>query len=60
MFVPDYDASPEPLTASGSFCADTLYGCWTEESMPVHTGFATARGFNDQAVLYDFAVGQSR
>jgi hypothetical protein len=56
MFIPDYDAQPEALTTSGSFCADTAYGCWTAEKMVVHNGYATAGGFNDQAVLYDFAV----
>lgn len=58
MFIPDYDAAPAPLTSSGSFCSETRYGCWTAESLAVHTGYATAGGFNDQAVLYDwgFAV----
>ena len=58
MFIPDYDAAPAPLTTSGSFCADTLYGCWTAASLAVHNGYASAGGFNDQAVLYDwgFAV----
>ena len=58
MFIPDYDAAPAPLTSSGSFCSAARYGCWTAESLAVHTGYATAGGFNDQAVLYDwgFAV----
>ena len=56
MFVPDYDNDPAPLTATGSFCADTTHGCWTAQAMAVHSGYATAGGFNDQAVLYDFAV----
>jgi hypothetical protein len=56
MFIPDYDAAPAGLTTSGSFCADTAYGCWTAETMAVHDGYATAGGFNDQAVRYDFGV----
>jgi hypothetical protein len=62
MFVPDYDAAPAQLTTSGSFCTDTAYGCWTASpadptsGMAVDSGYASAGGFNDQAVLYDFAV----
>ena len=56
MFIPDYDAAPAPLTTNGSFCSSTLYGCWTPVAMVVHDGYASAGGFNDQAVLYDFAV----
>jgi len=61
VFVPDYDAAPEPLTTNGSFCGATAYGCWSALKMVVHNGYASAGGFNDQAVLYDFgvvAVGQ--
>jgi hypothetical protein len=56
LFIPDYDSAPAPLTASGSFCADTEYGCWTAEALTVHTGYASAGGFNDTAVVHDFAV----
>ncbi|MDP2624372.1 MAG: hypothetical protein Q8Q29_11305 [Actinomycetota bacterium] len=58
MFIPDYDAAPAPLDREGNFCAATAYGCWTASSLVVHAGFASAGGFNDQAVLYDwgFAV----
>ncbi|MDX1449616.1 MAG: hypothetical protein R3246_11205 [Acidimicrobiia bacterium] len=55
MFVPAYDSAPAPLTASGSFCADTVYGCWTASALTVHSGYANAGGFNDTAVQYDFA-----
>lgn len=55
MFVPDYDADPVALTTSGSFCADTAYGCWTASALVVHKGFASQRKFNTQATLYDFA-----
>ena len=58
MFIPNYDAAPAPLDVQGSFCAQTQWGCWTAESLVVHEGYATAGGFNDQAVQYDwgFAV----
>ena len=56
MFIPDYDDKPAPLTTSGSFCSSTAYGCWTPEAMAVHNGYATAGGFNYQAVEHDFAV----
>jgi hypothetical protein len=58
-FIPDYDAAPAPLSSSSSaYCNDTLYGCWTATALTVHDGYASAGGFNDQAVLYDwgFAV----
>ncbi len=56
MFIPDYDAKPASLTADGTFCGGTLYGCWTASVMVVHDGFADAGGFNDAAVVHDFAV----
>ena len=54
MFVPDYDAAPASLNTSGSFCVDTLHGCWTAESLTVHSGYADAGGFNTQAVQHDY------
>ncbi len=56
VFIPDYDALPERLTADGKFCASTAHGCWTAEAIAVHAGYAAAGGFNDQAVQHDFAV----
>lgn len=56
MFIPDYDATPVQLTASGSFCSETLYGCWTAQSLYVDSGFATANGFNQQATLNDVGI----
>ncbi len=55
MFIPEYDKDPAPLTANGSFCADTTHGCWTASALVVHAGYTTAGGFNDQATVYDFA-----
>ncbi len=55
MFIPNYDAAPADLTTNGSFCSATLYGCWTASSLIAHRGYTTAGGFNDTAVVYDFA-----
>ena len=56
-FIPDYDAAPAPLsTSSDAYCDDTAYGCWTATSIAVHSGYASAQGFNDAAVVHDFAV----
>lgn len=55
MFVPDYDANPVNLTTSGSFCADTRYGCWTAQALVAHRGFTSQTAFTAQATLYDFA-----
>ena len=55
MFVPDYDSAPAPLNTSGSFCASTSLGCWTASALVVAGGYATAGGFNDQAVVHDYA-----
>jgi hypothetical protein len=55
MFVPAYDSAPATLTTSGSFCAQTLYGCWTASALVVADGFATAGGFNSQAIVHDYA-----
>ena len=58
MFIPEYDSAPAALDTQGSFCEETVWGCWTASSLVVHDGYASAGGFNDQAVLYDwgFAV----
>ncbi len=49
MFIPEYDGK------SGFVCSEMPYGCWTASALVVHDGYATAGGFNDQAVLHDFA-----
>ena len=56
MFIPAYDLAPEPLTVDGAFCQYTEYGCWTPTAMVVRQEYDLAGGFNDQAVLHDFAV----
>ena len=60
MFIPNYDAAPAPLTTSGSFCDATKWGCWTATALVAHSGYTTAGGFNDQAVVYDFAFAVLR
>lgn len=49
MFIPDFDAAPTYT------CTATLHGCWTADALVVHSGYATAGGFNTQATLHDFA-----
>ncbi|HJP70990.1 MAG TPA: hypothetical protein VJ975_04665 [Candidatus Limnocylindria bacterium] len=49
LFIPDFDQSPTFT------CAQTEYGCWTADALVVHSGYATAGGFNTQATLHDFA-----
>ena len=55
LFVPNYDAKAPTLTASGSFCASTLHGCWAADRLVASRGFTTAGGFNTQATLHDYA-----
>ena len=52
LFVPDYD---EFATFT---CENTRFGCWVADELYAHKAFATAGGFNDTAVQYDwgFAV----
>jgi hypothetical protein len=49
MFVPRYDATP---TVN---CFTSATSCWTAAELVVHVGWATAGGFNDTAVRYDWA-----
>jgi hypothetical protein len=49
MFIPAYDTAPTQT------CAQAAYGCWTAQALVVHNGFATAGGFNTQAMVHDFA-----
>lgn len=56
MFIPDYDGAAATLTKDGSFCADTLYGCWTADALVIDSGFAGQRRFTSTATLHDFAV----
>ena len=54
-YVPSYDTAP---TFS---CGSNTYGCWTATlasggGLVVHSGYATAGGFNTQATIHDFAI----
>ena len=49
MFIPEFDTTPTFT------CANTKWGCWTASGLVVHSGYATAGGFNTQATVHDFA-----
>jgi hypothetical protein len=55
VFIPEYDTKPVKLDSAGSFCAQTMYGCWTESATVVASGYANAGGFNDVAIVHDYA-----
>lgn len=55
VFIPAYDQAPAPLTTNQSYCPDTVFGCWTAETLNPHQAFVDAGGFNEQAVENDFA-----
>ncbi|MFP5341660.1 MAG: trypsin-like serine peptidase [Candidatus Limnocylindria bacterium] len=50
LFIPSFDTSPTFT------CANTTIGCWTAVGLVVHSGYATAGGFNTQATVHDFAI----
>jgi hypothetical protein len=49
MFIPEYDTSPTRT------CANTEHGCYTAAALVVHKNYATAGGFNSQAIKHDWA-----
>jgi V8-like Glu-specific endopeptidase len=49
MFIPAFDLSPTFT------CGSTQFGCWTATALVARQEFATAGGFNDQAVRHDWA-----
>ena len=49
LFIPQFDSAPTFT------CGNTAYGCWTAQAIVVHNGYASAGGFNNQAVLHDWA-----
>ena len=55
MFVPDYAALHPGFDPDGYFCTETLHGCWTADALVVSARYAAAGGFNDVAVLHDYA-----
>ena len=44
MFYPAWDTKPTQT------CAQAEYGCWTAQALVLHDGFASAGGFNQQAI----------
>jgi len=50
MFIPEFDSNPTYT------CASTTHGCWTASALVVHSGYATAGGFNSQATVHDYAI----
>jgi hypothetical protein len=49
-YIPSFDTAPTYT------CAQSTFGCWTAQGLVVHSGYATAGGFNTQATLHDFAI----
>jgi hypothetical protein len=49
MFIPEWDSAPTQT------CANTKWGCWNATALVVHSGYATAGGFNTEATIHDFA-----
>ncbi len=49
LFIPQFDSNPTFT------CGSTAYGCWTAKALVVHDGFASAGGFNNTAIKYDWA-----
>ena len=49
LFIPGYDTAPT------SACPDTTYGCWTAAALVVDSDYASAGGFNNQAIMHDWA-----
>jgi hypothetical protein len=54
LFIPQFDSNPTFT------CGSTAFGCWTARALVVHNGYASAGGFNNQAVQYDWAFAAVR
>lgn len=52
MFMPAWGDQP---TTRAAACDSSLHGCWTAQALVVHSGYATAGGFNAQATAHDYA-----
>jgi hypothetical protein len=51
-FIPSFDTN-------GTYtCTASKYGCWVADSLYAHKTFATAGGFNDTAVRYDWGFAR--
>lgn len=53
IFIPEYDTAPVRL--SGSYCANTVHGCWSAASIVVSDVYASEPGFTTTAVRHDYA-----
>jgi hypothetical protein len=57
VFIPSWDTKPASFSTA---CNNntTQYGCWTAVALVARSEFASAGGFNDQAIVHDwgFAV----
>jgi hypothetical protein len=49
IFIPGYDEAPTRT------CDATKYGCWTSKGLVADRHYATAGGFNTQAITHDWA-----
>jgi V8-like Glu-specific endopeptidase len=51
-FIPSFDTN-------GTYtCSASLYGCWVADELYAHKTFATAGGFNNTAVAYDWGFAR--
>lgn len=55
MFVPDWATLPSQYDPNGLFCPSTSLGCWAADSLVVSSAYAGAGGFNETAVVHDYA-----
>ena len=55
MFVPDFSTLPAKYDPNGLFCTSTSLGCWTAQALVVSSAYADAGGFNETAVVHDYA-----
>lgn len=55
MFVPDWATLPSRYDPDGLFCPSTSLGCWAADSLVVSSEYAGAGGFNEAAVVHDYA-----
>ena len=49
MYIPSFDTAPTYT------CLNATFGCWTALALVVHSGYATATSFNEQATVHDYA-----
>jgi hypothetical protein len=52
MFIPEFDTTPTYT------CGSATKGCWVADALYASTAFATAGGFNDQAVQNDWGFAR--